>query len=132
MFGVQTAQHGYGPERRVGYLRQTVPITPEILALSGPAAPAEVMRFAAPCMRGNCANYERGGCALGGRVARMLEPVVNTLPACAIRRDCRWFAEQGPPACLRCPQVVTTSRAGNGTPIEVAYADPTRPPPIAG
>jgi hypothetical protein len=129
VFGVQSTQHG--PDRRVGYLAEAVPVTPEILALSGKAAPAEVLRMAAPCMRTGCMNYQGGACGLAGRVARMLEPVVNALPACAIRRHCRWFAEQGPAACLRCPQVVTTSRAGSGLPVEVAYADPDTAPELS-
>ena len=28
------------------------------------------------------------------------------LPHCAIRRDCRWFAQRGADACAVCPRVV--------------------------
>ena len=32
------------------------------------------------------------------------------LPKCAIRRTCRWFAEQGPAACPACSYVITDNR----------------------
>lgn len=120
VFGVQTTTDDH--QRRVGYLTETMPVTPALLALSGKADAPEVLRIAAPCMNGRCMNYEGGACGLAGRVARMLEPVVGTLPRCAIRPGCRWFREQGPAACVRCPQVVTNSREGTGVPMDVAYA----------
>jgi hypothetical protein len=119
VFGVQmtTTEN----KRRVGYLTQTLPVTNDILALSGEAQAPEVLRIAAPCMGGRCLHYDGGACSLAGRVAQMLDPVVGTLPRCAIRPTCRWFREQGPSACVRCPQVVTNGREGDGVPIEVAY-----------
>jgi hypothetical protein len=29
------------------------------------------------------------------------------VPACNIRRDCRWFRQEGRAACQRCPQIAT-------------------------
>jgi hypothetical protein len=129
VFGVQTTTADNG--RRVGYLTETVPVTPELLALSGEAAAPEVLRIAAPCMNGGCMHYEGGACSLASRVASMLEPVVGSLPRCAIRPTCRWFREQGPVACVRCPQIVTNAREGTGIPVEVAYPGgvaPSHPP----
>ncbi len=114
-------------ERRVGYLTETVPVTEDLLTSLGQTSAPEVLRVAAPCMHGACAHFEEGACALAGRVARMLGPVVGTLPRCAIRPSCRWFREQGPAACVRCPQVVTNSREGSGVPAEVAYHDGIAP-----
>jgi hypothetical protein len=125
VFGVQTMTGDR--ERRVGYLAETMPVTPDLLALSGPAEAPEVLRIAAPCGNGACGNYEGGACGLAGRVARMLDPVVSALPRCAIRPTCRWFREQGPAACVRCPQVVTNSREGSGIPADVAYAEGAAP-----
>ena len=127
VFGVQTM--GAESRRQVAYLTEAIPVTPEVLALSGPADAPEVLRIAAPCMNGACANFEGGACGLAGRIARMLDPVVGALPRCAIRPACRWFREQGPAACVRCPQVVTNSRQGTGIPAAVAYAGgvPVRP-----
>ena len=127
VFGVQTTTGEN--ERRVGYLTRTLPVTNDILALSGQAAAPEVLRIAAPCMGGGCMHYEGGACSLAGRVARMLDPVVGALPRCAIRPTCRWFREQGPAACVRCPQVVTNAREGNSLPVEVAYPGGIVPTP---
>ena len=121
VFGVHTAAPNH--PRRLGYLTETIPVTPDLLAHSGKADAAEVLRVAAPCMNGGCRNFEHGACGLAGRIARMLDPVVGALSRCAIRPVCRWFREQGPAACVRCPQVVTHSREGSGVPIEVAYGD---------
>lgn len=128
VFGVQTI--GRDQRRQVGYLQQALPVTEDVLALSGPAAPPEVLRIAAPCMRGGCLHYEAGACSLGARVATMLEPVVGALPRCAIRPTCRWFREQGPAACVRCPQVVTNAREGSGVSAEVAYPGGVAPVPL--
>jgi len=119
VFGVQTIAPDQ--QRQVAYLQQTLPVTQDLLALSGPAAPPEVLRIAAPCMHGGCLHYEGGACGLAARVASMLDPVVGALPRCAIRPVCRWFREQGPAACVRCPQVVTNAREGSGASAEVAY-----------
>jgi hypothetical protein len=127
VFGVQTTTEDN--TRRVGYLTRALPVTPDILALSGDAGAPEVLRIAAPCMRGGCTHYESGACTLGQRVAQMLDPVVGSLPRCAIRPDCRWFREQGPAACVRCPQIVTNTREGSGVPPEVAYANGIAPSP---
>jgi hypothetical protein len=125
VFGVQTTTEDN--QRRVGYLTETVPVTEELIASLGQTSAPEVLRIAAPCMHGGCMHYDGGACALAGRVARMLDPVVGSLPRCAIRPVCRWFREQGPAACVRCPQVITNSREGSGVPAEVAYPDGAAP-----
>jgi hypothetical protein len=125
VFGVQTATADN--QRRVGYLTETVPVTEELMVSLGQTSAPEVLRIAAPCMHGACAHFEGGACALAGRVARMLGPVVSALPRCAIRPSCRWFREQGPAACVRCPQVVTNSYEGSGVPATVAYRDGMAP-----
>ena len=94
-----------GPQ--VAYVSGTVPVTPEVLRTSGPVPPTHVMRFAARCEESACQHFDGTNCQLATRVARALEPVVRHLPACAIRRTCRWHAQEGRAACLRCPQVVT-------------------------
>ncbi|HTW25896.1 MAG TPA: hypothetical protein VME92_02115 [Acetobacteraceae bacterium] len=108
VFGVQTVAPGQG--RRVGYLTAPVPVTPELLAATGNAQPAEVLRIAAPCMGTGCQHFDGSSCRLATRVATMMEPVVAGLPRCAIRPVCRWFRQEGKAACLRCPQIVTTMR----------------------
>jgi hypothetical protein len=35
--------------------------------------------------------------------------VVDSLPPCTIRKECRWFAQEGAAACMRCPEITTVS-----------------------
>ena len=64
-------------------------------------------RYGARCEESRCAHHDGNRCALGARIAAMLEPVTDSLPSCQIRGSCRWYAEVGGEACRRCPQVVT-------------------------
>lgn len=92
---------------RVAYVAGAVPVTPEVTEATGPVPPTHVMRFAAPCVESSCTHFDGTRCKLAARVAEGLAPVVRHLPPCAIRRTCRWHAQEGRAACLRCPQVVT-------------------------
>jgi hypothetical protein len=94
--------------RQVQYLNERLPFTGEIAAQAG-EAPTRFLRIAARCEESKCSHFDGETCRLATRIATMLEPVVDKLPPCSIRRDCRWYAQEGLPACLRCPQVVTES-----------------------
>lgn len=107
VFGVQIGTSS--DDVRVGYLTETHPVTDELLALAGSAPATEVLRIAAPCIR--CDHHDGNGCSLARRVATMLDPVVASLPRCAIRPTCLWFHQEGKEACLRCPQVTTVKRS---------------------
>jgi len=72
--------------------------------------PIQVLRIGATCEESKCAHFDGSRCGLAARVDQMLEPVVDILPRCALRRTCRWYAERGGSICLRCPQVVTLDR----------------------
>ncbi len=98
-----------GPRPVVEYLNVRVSATPEILALAAPLKPTEVFRLAATCAEHKCPHFEGADCRLAARVAKMLPPVVDSLPPCAIRKECRWFAQEGAAACMRCPQITTIS-----------------------
>jgi hypothetical protein len=100
---------GAPDQRRIGYLTEPQPVTEEILALSGPAAPAQIFRMASPCMGDGCKHFSGGNCSLVKRIVASFDPVVSGLPPCQIRPTCRWFRQEGRSACLRCPQVVTNS-----------------------
>ncbi len=72
--------------------------------------PERRFRFAAPCMRRGCGNWDGAGCGLPGRVAADLAPSVERprpLPDCAIRERCVWHAQSGDTACYGCRFVVT-------------------------
>jgi hypothetical protein len=92
---------------RLAYLDEPVVATPEMLALAEPAGVSQVFRLSARCEELKCTHFDGTRCQLAVRIASMLPEVVDTLPACNIRRECRWFRQEGRAACVRCPQIVT-------------------------
>lgn len=96
---------------RVSYLARSIPISPELIELTRPATPGEVLRIAAPCATHRCQHFEQGHCQLVARTVEHLPTVTQHLPPCSIRTSCRWWHEQGSEACFRCPQVVTNTRS---------------------
>jgi hypothetical protein len=113
-------------EPRVGYLRRSLPVTQELLRMTDPAEPTEVLRFAAPCARHQCLHFDGADCSLARRTVQLIAPVVDRLPPCPIRRDCLWFAQEGQSACLRCPQVVTDSYQATDEYRRAATPEPVR------
>lgn len=120
---------GIGEDRRIGYLTEPQMVTEAVLALAAPAAPAQVFRMAAPCMKDSCKHFGGGDCSLVKRIVASFDPVVSALPPCRIRPTCRWFRQEGRAACLRCPQVVTTSYGGTELQRQVADPDAGRADP---
>lgn len=104
VFGVV---NGTLAEPRVAYLKQPQPVTDELIAQVSPATPAEIFRTAASCVESGCQHFDGKNCRLAQRVADKLPAVVEELPPCSIRRDCRWWQQEGKAACMRCPQVIT-------------------------
>jgi hypothetical protein len=96
-----------GAEPRVAYVDATLPVSEELLAFAAPAPVAQVFRLAARCEESKCTHFDGTNCQLAVRIAKLLPPVVDSLPACSIRPECRWFRQEGRAACLRCPQIVT-------------------------
>jgi hypothetical protein len=127
VFGVMTGTEQDG--LRVAYLNEALPVTPEILEASGPLEPPEIMRIAAPCMGNGCIHFDGANCMLATRIATMLDPVVRSLPRCAIRPTCRWFRQEGAEACFRCPQVVTNQRTPTDLQREIAEPASLPSPP---
>ena len=87
VFGVVT---GTAESPRIGYLTEAQPVTESLLVLAGQAKPGQVFRMAAPCAGGGCKHFDGTDCRLAARIATLLDPVVNSLPACQIRSSCRW------------------------------------------
>lgn len=96
-----------GAAPRLAYLDQPMAATPEMLELAAPVAVSEVFRLSARCEESKCTHFDGTRCQLAVRIAKLLPEVVETLPACNIRPDCRWFRQEGRAACMRCPQIVT-------------------------
>jgi hypothetical protein len=54
----------------------------------------------------------------------MMPAVVDALPPCLIRKECRWYSQEGGAASRRCPEITTVSydlspnvRAVSGLPV---------------
>ncbi len=104
IFGVM---QGTAMEPRMTPLEEALPVTFDILELCKGVSPSEVYRFAAPCANAACQHFSSGTCRLAKRIVSVTSPVTSDLPLCAVREQCRWFAQEGSDACYRCPQIVT-------------------------
>lgn len=91
----------------ISYLNQMLPVSADVLALTGSVPPTRLLRFSAPCQEQKCCHFDGAHCRLVTRIVQILPAVVDSLPACLIRSTCRWFEQEGRAACLRCPQIVT-------------------------
>jgi hypothetical protein len=107
-------------EPRLAYLDEALPATPPVLELAAPLDVSQVFRLSARCEERKCTHFDGVDCQLAVRIARMLPEVVDQLPACNIRRDCRWFRQEGRAACLRCPQILTGNHEADEVLREVA------------
>jgi hypothetical protein len=92
---------------KIAYLTATQAVTEEVLALSTPAKPTEIFRMASTCIENGCKHFDGHDCRLVKGIVDRLPSVVDALPACQIRPECRWWQQEGKSACLRCPQIVS-------------------------
>jgi len=101
------------PHGRVAYVTPAIPAQVVLDGLDSADPVESRYRFAGPCVTSSCGFWTGDHCGLGKKLvesyAQTGEPAVE-LPKCAIRRTCRWFAEQGAAACSPCSYVVTDSR----------------------
>ncbi len=109
----------------VAYVKDPPPAIPEVLSLAEPLKPTSVFRFAAACAESACAHFDGSDCRLAAKIVDLLPPVVEVLPPCAIRRQCRWWQQEGRAACRRCP-ALATEPAGASEALRRA-ADPAVP-----
>jgi len=107
-------------EPRLAYLNEAVPATPGTLELAAPLDVSQVFRLSARCEEKKCTHFDGSHCQLAVRIARLLPEVVDHLPPCNIRPDCRWFRQEGRAACMRCPQIVTGTNEADERWQEVA------------
>src|ERR1700710_2538027 len=63
----------------VSYLNEYLAVTPEVIALTQPAPPTEVMRFAAPCQEKLCTHFDGKDCNLVTRIVQILPVVTEAL-----------------------------------------------------
>ncbi len=98
-----------GPTPMLLYLNEDVPATPDILRMATPLKPTEVFRLLATCAEHECPHFDGADCRLATRVVQILPAVVDALPPCIIRKQCRWYSQEGGAACKRCPAITTVS-----------------------
>ena len=111
----------------VSYLNDTLTLTDDVIALTAPAHPSDVLRIAARCEESKCCHFDGEKCHLATRIVQILPAVVDALPACLIRAECRWYLQEGRPACLRCPQVITRNHNPTDDMIRAARVPLTEP-----
>lgn len=116
-----------GGNSQLVYLNQILPATKDVLAMAAPAPPTQIFRLAATCEESKCSHFDGKDCRLATRIVEMMPEVVDTLPPCLIRKDCRWYSQEGGAACKRCPQVTTmnfeiTNHLKEVAGVEVNYA----------
>jgi hypothetical protein len=101
------------PKPLVLYLKEVLAATDEVLAMAAPLKPTDVFRLAATCAEEGCPHFDGADCRLARRVVQLLPRAVDQLPPCNIRKDCRWHAQEGRDACLRCPEISTVNYDGS-------------------
>jgi len=89
--------------------------------------PERRFRFTTTCVEGRCSQWTGSACAVIDDVVATEPPADDEdgrhLPACSIRRTCRWYFQRGAAACAVCPTVVADTGgtltwrdiAGNGS-----------------
>jgi hypothetical protein len=109
--------------RRLAYIQPPTRVDAEFVEHArAQGHPESRYRFSLPCIESGCPHWTGGGCGIAdalvgepaGRASAAGAPAPapgtgaerSRLPNCAIRRDCRWFAQHGGRACAVCPLVV--------------------------
>jgi hypothetical protein len=91
----------------VHHLAEPLPVTPLLLALAGDAPAGQVFRFAADCAGDACTHFDGETCRLATKLVRASLDKTATLPPCRIRKDCRWYMQEGNAACFVCPLILS-------------------------
>ena len=102
-----------GADGKVNYVNPAPTVNPEFVEVASQGRPPEQrFRFAAPCVTSSCAHWSGARCgvvdlALSVAESSPEDPAASSepLPRCAIRSQCRWFAQRGRDACRVCPSV---------------------------
>jgi hypothetical protein len=121
-----------GPRGVVGYVRPQIEVDDTFVERAAAGrTPEKRFRFASSCVQEACVQWTGSRCGVIDEVLELQEqghvPVADELPACTIRRDCRWYAQAGKRACLACPFVVTDTLP-DGTTMREAKIPPAHAP----
>lgn len=99
----------------VDILAKPMPVTEEFVtaAKEEPRSPEMRFRFANRCVQNACKQWNGKGCGVIDMVMDFIsiEEKIQRLPACGIRKYCRWYLQNGPNACTACQYVITDNAA---------------------
>jgi hypothetical protein len=104
----------------LGFVLPPLPLDDDFIraAERADSTPEARFRFSEPCVERGCKQWTGSACGVVQRVLAAEAPREDLdLPACGIRQRCRWFAQEGPPACMVCP-LIRTDNAGALAPLE--------------
>jgi hypothetical protein len=97
--------------------------------------PEKRFRFAGTCVEGGCKQWTGSRCGVIDRVlAAGVAPAAPagedagaraSLPQCAIRSTCRWFAQSGADACRVCPLIATDLTESRAETADARQMNPT-------
>lgn len=104
LIGVATVMAG---RLQIANTAQPVSASQELFDAASPYAPEQLFRFANRCGADACKHFDGSSCQLAAGAVRHLEETSSRIPPCSIRVRCRWFQQEGPSICLRCPQIIT-------------------------
>lgn len=109
---------------RVSLLPEPVPLAAVADLIPDAVPVTEVLRLGGPCVEQRCGHFENGRCTLASRIVARLPTVVDRLFPCTLRPSCRWWRQEGPAACRRCPQIVSEPSGPGPLMREVAVPPP--------
>ena len=112
-----------GPDGTIAYVQPPTRVSAEFVDRARALGhPERRFRFASTCVEGGCPQWTGHDCgvidiAIGpppgdppATKPTASDPTVRSaraaLPACGIRRSCRWYAQRGAEACAVCPLIV--------------------------
>ena len=95
----------------VAILPKALPIDESFIANAkeNDVLPERRFRFAGKCVKSGCHNWNKNGCGVAIRLMHFLEQetFLEPIPDCSIRKECRWFKQEGDNICKICPKLVT-------------------------
>lgn len=79
--------------------------------------PEEHFRFTNQCMKNDCKQWSNRGCGVAIRISHFFksENLLDPIPECSLRSECRWHKQEGENICRLCPRVITNITADEVT-----------------
>lgn len=98
---------GVNEDQKTNFLPRTITVDDQFASIIFEEPLSAKFRYAGSCRKEHCAYYRRQTCKLIQQELTNRNPPirVSNLPKCAIRKNCRWYAEKGFYACSICPEI---------------------------